>query len=251
MSLQRPQRCGVQGGQPQPHLASSHRCAPAPQALYQGLEQLAARMEVQLEMHVNEAPFARSFILSDCDLARVGAASCCHVPSVEKSSECQHSMAQAAPAASTRIGRSFRECIVWSLLYLCSSPDKHVDGWPAVFADFADAQNAAAADRGSAALTGHHLAARQPPDVLQHLAGKRCDPACVTFAACVSGAAAGVPHRKLNCAACTCTFTLSHGCTKTLKYTNARYEFLETMPVPCSSCRSGCRRSWGCPLCAV
>jgi hypothetical protein len=28
-------------------------------------------MEVQLEMHVNEAPFSRSFILSDCDLARV------------------------------------------------------------------------------------------------------------------------------------------------------------------------------------
>jgi hypothetical protein len=44
------------------------------EALYQGLEQLAARMEVQLEMHVNEAPFARSFILSDCDLARIVAA---------------------------------------------------------------------------------------------------------------------------------------------------------------------------------
>ena len=60
--------------QMQPHLASLRYSAPAPQALYQGLEQLAGRMEVQLEMHVNEAPFARSFILSDCDLARVGAA---------------------------------------------------------------------------------------------------------------------------------------------------------------------------------
>lgn len=59
----------------QPYLAALLCSAPAPQALYQGLEQLAGRMEVQLEMHVNEAPFARSFILSDCDLARVGAAS--------------------------------------------------------------------------------------------------------------------------------------------------------------------------------
>ena len=30
-----------------------------------------------------------------------------------------------------------------------------------------------AADCGGAALAGHHLAARQPPDVLQHLAGER------------------------------------------------------------------------------
>ena len=33
-------------------------------------------MDVQLEMHVNEAPFARSFILSDCDLARVSNTTC-------------------------------------------------------------------------------------------------------------------------------------------------------------------------------
>lgn len=45
------------------------------QALYQGLEQLAGHMEVQLEMHVNGAPFARSFMLSDCDLARVSCSS--------------------------------------------------------------------------------------------------------------------------------------------------------------------------------
>lgn len=51
----------------------SHPPMGASQALYQGLDKLGAKMEVELEMHVNEAPFARSFMLSDCDLARVSA----------------------------------------------------------------------------------------------------------------------------------------------------------------------------------
>lgn len=162
--------------------------APAPQALYQGLQQLAGRMEVQLEMHVNEAPFARSFILSDCDLARVGAASCCHVCDVEKRLRASTALRRQQLQRQHRSGIPVCNCIVRGLLYLQSSVDTHVSGWPAVLAptqhaDSTGARHAAAADCGSAALAGHHLAARQPPDVLQHLAGKRFGAVCITCVA--------------------------------------------------------------------
>ncbi len=41
------------------------------QALYKGLEELSAKMSIELELHVNEAPFTRSFMLSDRELAQV------------------------------------------------------------------------------------------------------------------------------------------------------------------------------------
>ena len=41
-----------------------------PQALYKGLEELARQFAIELELHINEAPYARSFMLSDCELAR-------------------------------------------------------------------------------------------------------------------------------------------------------------------------------------
>jgi hypothetical protein len=163
------------------------------QALYQGLEQLAGRMEVQLEMHVNEAPFARSFILSDCDLARVGAASgfrgfCCFpcLYLCGRQPEGQPSRrrdAGAVAAAPTEIHAVQQLVVLCRGLTVCSSPAeacRQSCGWSSSLPALQRAgmlltlSAAPAADRGGAALAGHHLAARQPPDVLQHLAGKRC-----------------------------------------------------------------------------